>query len=687
MSELHALLIGIDRYAPERFADGLPIPALQGCVHDVERVEAFLRAPPLSVTPERIRKLVSPHALSGAIATVPEDLPTRDNLVREIRALGERASSGDQILVHYSGHGARVPTEVPSAKGIGAMDEALVPFDAGAPGGGLLRDVELNKMLQGLASVGLRVTLILDCCHAGGVTRDLRRGRVRGLGNLPMQPGASPLGPWLELAALLPGPLGEQGPSTLRHLEGASGWFPQPEGCVLLAACLPTEYARECAGEDGRWSGALTHFFLEAAGDLGPRPTYRWLHHRLLGRIRGRFERQTPVLEGDGDLAFLGRDRWPGRRGIAILEVAGGPDGGRVLLGAGRAQGLGAGGRLEVRARTEEGELVAELEVVGCGATSSWARTRPAPSSSKAVAPGDVAAVVDPGRDTRQYRIGTFSCAATDPQHESVLDRLREVVGSGERPLLAPAQAAEKADFLVEVLPRGVFRILDPSGEPLLHQGEAIPMAGADTVDRLLDRLDHLARFRAVQDLENPDPSSPLFGRVRAQLFALDRAEDWQDPGARIPVGACPVPVGTALCLLVNDESGRDVNFAVLDLQPDWGISRAHPNRGEGDFTTLPAGTEHPVFLTSCLPDWMDEGRDVLKLIAATSPLDTAHLELDPLGESTGYRSFRGSDPGGDLRTRLLRPPRSGLSLRTVKPVAPVSHDWAVETVELTVTR
>lgn len=512
---LHALLVGVDRHWP-RWAAGVGrIPDLLGSAADVERVEEFLQAPPLSVPVERIRKLVAGSDLSlaagGCGEAAPGELPTYRNLIREIESLGERAAAGDRVLIHFSGHGARLPTVVTGKKGPGASDECLVPCDAAAPrgeGGGFLRDVELHALLLRLAARGLQVTLILDCCHSGGVTREAPgitgglRNRVRGLGDLwvPLEartPG--PLGGWEELAGLWPGREGAVPPERrVRHVAGTAGWFPQPDGCVLLAACRSTELARESLVGDGRWSGTLTHFLLQAVSELGPEPTYRRVHERLLAGIRSLFETQTPVLEGDPERIFLG----------------------------GEAHGAGE-----------------------------------APAGS--CAPSGLGQASSPGA---------------------------------------------------------------PSG----------PAGGTG-----LDRREHLARYRAVVELAGPGEGSPLAGALRAELFALERIDDWLDPGARRPLSPDPVPTGTLLCLRIENRSHLDLNVAVLDLQPDGGIARVHPRRGEGDYSTIEAGGELPVFLQACLPEGLDRGRDLLKILAATGPLDVTPLELPAL-EGWGEEWMRG---------------------------------------------
>ena len=729
MSDLHAVLVGIDRYRPRRLPGGGIISDLQACTNDVERMEAFLRAEPVALPAERIRTLVSPP--SGPFRREPAagDLPTYENLLRELEALCERAGEGDRVLIHYSGHGVSLPTAVPNKKGPWGRDEALVPCDAAEGEGRFLRDVELYEILQRLAAKKVQATLILDCCHSGGITRDIASANVRGLGEVAAPvPAESLLGSWEELAAAYSVPADQAGDGApqdsrrrpgevTRNLIHTAGWFPQPEGCVLLAACRPTELAREYAFDGCGWSGALTHFLLESVGDLGSRPTYRWLHHRLLGRIRNLFDTQTPLLEGDGDLLFLGRETWPARRGIAVLAVEGEGAERKVQIAAGRAQGLGKGARLAVAARQEqrdgtgEGdrEPMVELEVTKLGATTSWARVVGGGPAASPPEPGDLASVVDPGKGARKYPIralvpdggeaGRGTGRARGPLES--LRRLQEALETGAHPLLTSAseRAAEteageglQPEYQVEVTPNGSFQILDPSGEPIPHQGRAIPATDPDAEDRLIERLAHLASYRERARLDNPDRSSPLAGKLRLELYRIEDIDDWQDPDEREPVPeGATVPEGTLLCLLVTNDSPRELYFAVLDLQPDWGIAQVHPGPGEGHYTALRPSQAHPVYLEVGLPEWMNEGRDRLKVIATTGPLDATSLELHALGESKGYRSVPGIDPNSgptrDLRDQLFSPTGPGGAFRTMETLTPVSHEWGGEGVEVGVGR
>ncbi|MEM7354481.1 MAG: caspase family protein, partial [Acidobacteriota bacterium] len=129
---LHALLIGIDAYSPSGSPiddpdDGAPTiySDLYGSVRDVQRMSLFLRDE-LGVPPSCIHTLTAPLTESTAPEERPRELPTYEGILAAWRRLSDRARAGDQVLVHYSGHGGRVPTIAPTIKPNG-LDETLVP--------------------------------------------------------------------------------------------------------------------------------------------------------------------------------------------------------------------------------------------------------------------------------------------------------------------------------------------------------------------------------------------------------------------------------------------------------------------------------------------------------------------------------------------------------------------------------
>lgn len=146
-STFHALLIGIDHYLPNKLPDGGSYPSLGGCVRDVASMEEFLRQK-LEIPGERIMKLAMPVA---GIENPPEpnaQWPTYENIVKAFSDLTDDAAPGDQVYIHYCGHGGRVPTRFPDLKGASGLDETLVPMDVGNAEARHLRDVELAYLLK-----------------------------------------------------------------------------------------------------------------------------------------------------------------------------------------------------------------------------------------------------------------------------------------------------------------------------------------------------------------------------------------------------------------------------------------------------------------------------------------------------------------------------------------------------------
>ena len=158
---IYALLIGINYYLPNRLSNGLYYKSLAGCVQDVTRVEQFLRNV-VGVSEDRLIKLTSSYGDEGP-AEPPAQWPTYANIVNAFGKLAEMISAGDQVYIHYSGHGGRCPTtpEFREMKGPNGLDEVLVPMDLGDSEGRYLRDTEMHYLLQRLVDKKCFLTLVL----------------------------------------------------------------------------------------------------------------------------------------------------------------------------------------------------------------------------------------------------------------------------------------------------------------------------------------------------------------------------------------------------------------------------------------------------------------------------------------------------------------------------------------------
>ncbi|EWC47838.1 hypothetical protein DRE_02720 [Drechslerella stenobrocha 248] len=102
---------------------------------------------------------------------------TRVGILQEWGDLNDRIQSldNDPVILYYSGHGGLVQPITTEDLSAGLSPrQFIVPIDYNPSAlefSGVL-DVELNHLLQGTTSKTANVTIILDCCHSGSMTRD-----------------------------------------------------------------------------------------------------------------------------------------------------------------------------------------------------------------------------------------------------------------------------------------------------------------------------------------------------------------------------------------------------------------------------------------------------------------------------------------------------------------------------------
>ena len=256
----YALLVGIDAYLP-------PLTPLYGCRNDIAALETYLRA--------RAAGTLELQTLLDADAT-------RDTVVAGFRDHLGRAGPGDVALFAYCGHGSEepAPAAIADLEPSGRIQTILL-HDCGRRIGGKLRralaDKELSLLIAGVAAKSAHVVTILDCCHAGGGTRDpFARPRAW----LPRPEDATDADRDVVVALAAAREPSEFLPGALEQ------WSAPRPAHVALAACRSDETAKEQrVGDVNR--GAFSVALLNALGVLGMRTTYR----SLLATVRARVER------------------------------------------------------------------------------------------------------------------------------------------------------------------------------------------------------------------------------------------------------------------------------------------------------------------------------------------------------------------------------------------------------------
>lgn len=139
---------------------------LGGCANDVKDMKALL---------------MKNGFKEKDIITLSDDIkgatfPSRDNMLAQFNKLVTEAKPGDDLFIHYSGHGTQVEDTDDSESD--NMDEAICP----ASGDDIIDD-DLKKIVNKVP-VGARLFGLFDCCHSGTIC-DLQNNLVQGNNKKP----------------------------------------------------------------------------------------------------------------------------------------------------------------------------------------------------------------------------------------------------------------------------------------------------------------------------------------------------------------------------------------------------------------------------------------------------------------------------------------------------------------------
>jgi len=188
------------------------------------------------------------------------------------------ASSGDVVVITYSGHGTWVPDD--DGDEPDRRDEALCPYDVFTAGP--LLDDELYEIFAERER-GVRAVLISDSCHSGTVARFAPSLRPEA-GTVRFLPPAAFLTPdKARRAARIPrAPAGRPRYANL-----------------LMSGCQDVEYSYD-AHFDNRPNGAFTYVALSVLRDLKQDATYRDWMAEIARRLPSQDYPQTPGLNGSG---------------------------------------------------------------------------------------------------------------------------------------------------------------------------------------------------------------------------------------------------------------------------------------------------------------------------------------------------------------------------------------------------
>ncbi len=686
---LWALLIGVDGYLPNELPGSSFYPSLNGCVRDINRVHEFLTTR-LALPDKQILKLTATNTGADKPSEPKEHWPTYENIVAKFKQVTDKAKSGDQVYIHYSGHGGRATTIFPDLKGTNGVDETLVPTDIGNSEARYVRDVEIAHLLKAMVDKGLVVTVVFDSCHSGGATRGQGKAVKRGIEavDTSTRPATSDVASNDELIASWRAAGG-----TTRNVKPGSGWLLEPKGYTLLAACRAQESAYEYPADNGEVSGALTYSLLEALQQLSPTLTYKQVHDRILAKVHSQFELQTPMLQGDGNRVVFGVSQLPAENAVTVMQV----EEERVLLGVGQAQGVRKSAQFAVYPAAtplnEPDKRLALVEITELGADNSWAKITQK-LKGQPIEQGAQAVLIYPGSAKLQRPVVLTEREDVPPNidQKAALNKVKQALTESASGFIPLAKEGEAAFFQVAVNEKNQYEIWDAAGTVIDNLRPVLEVSDANAA-KVVQRLIHLAKYRNAQELSNSDSQSPLAGKLVVELLGKQTDFDPVDPPDPKPFGdstALKPGEWTFLRIKNNlppvngDAEANVLNITILDLQPDWGITQVYP-AGAGAFETLDPGIELVLPLQAHLPEGYEQCKDVIKIFATLETTNFRWLELPTLDEPIQSKSATRSATSDPLEQLMMAVTETNPlpMTRNLSLAAYPSKGWSVGQVEI----
>ena len=442
-----ALLIGINTYEPAgtraQHPDGCTygrcelgyFENLDGAVNDAQSMADVLTSPKFGFPSNQVVLLTNPAPPHpGASETIlPAGQTTRDGILAAMQKyLVDVPHSGDTVVFYAASHGSlRINskgtklTVLVNGKYVPA-DSTLVPSDA-YKGGYDVRDREMTHIFNAALDKGIHLTVILDNCHSGGISRGIQpKYRQR---DLPFDPRDV-----AEAPVLLPS--GDPPPAPTERKDNPA---------LVLSAVQQDQSAKETPDTvpPTEPHGAFTAALVEALQVLPADAPAAVVYQRVRAVIQN-----EDVPDEDPDLdATAQRREQPLFGGAATASdkirtaALGTSNSGAVWLDVGRVSGVGVGSEFTATLPNSDGQKV-QLRVTALEGIARSVAEVVSPQGAK-VSSGDI-----------------FEMTKWSPAQSAPLSVWHWPATLAQADILAAAAQIQAA---------GVASVSDPAAEPWTH--------------------------------------------------------------------------------------------------------------------------------------------------------------------------------------------------------------------------
>ncbi|MFK8182457.1 MAG: caspase family protein [Phormidesmis sp.] len=669
MRNVYALLVGIDEY-DER----LSIPALKGCVNDIQRMQTYLKG--------RISKEVTVH-----VHKLTNEQATRQNIINGFRQHLSQAKNGDTALFYYAGYGARgiVPEAWRTAAAphsvktrISALTETLVCYDSRVEKGAENEATHFENHKNGPQ----------PSTHPQGISWDLAGPELTQLLAETSQTQA-------HVVAILDA---RETKPDLRPRPLSSFISPSQSHAsryILMRASSLEEQAQEYFSNTQpnrtQPSGAFSHFLYKSLTAANGSPSYQDLFKRTNALIRSSLPTQSPQIIAthaeDLTLPFLGEEALSLHKGNAhataptAFTVRHDATKGWIMNG-GAVHGLPAsvGSEKTTIALFPQGTSAEQMAHPNTAiANARLLRVHPRLSAVKsphltaknkkeifkavvtnlAIPPllvhieGNAAAInslqraiatAGPGHQPSRY------VQLTDLPENASLHVLAE---HDIYTLTAPPATAISGTAIPDIAATGLSTrpTARPLTEPILGGTDATSAA------RMASTLEHIARWKTIVELASPADTS-IRGTVELKLYTGDEANKdhateitteqirlvYKSGPAENNQAQTPAQIPPRFRIKLHNTSHQSLYCSLFYLTERFKAAAVKPDK-INSIVQLAPGEEMwfadglPLFGT--VPDelWrqgITECQDMMKLVACTQPFDPTLLNLGPLGTPIG---------------------------------------------------
>ena len=571
MTTKRALLVAIDRYQHAY------ITPLDGCVNDSKLFQNVLE-----------KKFNFEH-----ITVLHNEAATRSAILAAFDTLAEETEPNDIVVFHYSGHGSQIVDQEGDEPD--GLDETIVTYDSGRTyhndKNRDITDDEIANFIRKLNEKTHYVTLVVDSCHSGTITRDPFGDKERWVeaDDFDINDAAN-----AHRLSLLPPPV----VGDFRGIEGEpgeSGWLPKSKKYVLLAGCRDEEKSYEFL-EGSMKYGVFTYHLCVELQKAAPDTSYRTVFERASAMVTGRKSQQHPQMEGERNRELFGEATIETMRYLKVSERRGK----QVTLAGGLAHGLRVGSRWaiyapEVNEVSDETPRLGLVEIEKVRGVSADSIILFKDSKMPDAISAGCRAVVDAHNyGEMELRVELDAKYDRYPDQVHILEKM-----ISESHLVSLLEtSAETADCRLYLLPprdelgpknKAIVPDLQDFTEPtwaiVTDDGLtqfSCPAWQSDAIWQVMDRLEKLARFRIAWGIRNEAANNPLADTVDVIVKRRPQSEiGWE----KYPIDA-PVPVfyeGDRLAMTIRNTGSQPVFVTVLNFGVSGAVYQVHPIEGASE--------------------------------------------------------------------------------------------------------